>query len=362
VRIAFTHAFCWPEVRRGGERFIQMLGGALARRGHEVTILSSGYDATTTELDGVTTVRLPRRVDDDDAHQRDFARRVLPHLIKGDYDAVHSMGRYDSVASITAARVRRKRRTVFTDLGAPDKAWWRTEGRKDAWAVQHVVNGIDVYSCMSQWALDFLARDYGRTDGVVVPGGVSLSDFSPAPERAKRPTLLFSGAFDVPRKGVAVLLQALPLIAEQEPEVQFWLSGPGDPQPLFDAAPPAALERTEFLGIGDSDRQHERYGQAWATCLPSVLDSFGMVLIESLACGTPLVVTTNGAPASIVDPGVTGSMCEPNDVEGLARACVDTIALARQSGTVDACRAAATPYDWDEGLAPYCERLYEGPA
>src|SRR5262245_8609689 len=69
VRIAFTHAFCWPEVRRGAERFIQELGGALVRRGHEVTILSSGWEAGTTVDDGVRTVRLPRRHEDGWAHE-----------------------------------------------------------------------------------------------------------------------------------------------------------------------------------------------------------------------------------------------------------------------------------------------------
>ena len=43
MRVAFTHAFCWPEVRRGAERFIQELGAALVERGHEVTILSAAW-------------------------------------------------------------------------------------------------------------------------------------------------------------------------------------------------------------------------------------------------------------------------------------------------------------------------------
>lgn len=357
VRIAFTHAYCWPEVRRGGERFIQMLGAALVRRGHEVTILSSAFEPATSELDGVTTVRLRRLRRPGDAHERDFGRRVLPRLLAGSYDVVHSVGRYDAVASIRAARFHPNRRTVFTDLGLPDKAWWASRGESDARVSQRVVDDIDMYSCMSQWALDFLTRDYGRTDGVVVPGGVSVDTFVPA-EREPVPTLLFSGAFLEPRKGAATLLEALPLLAEVEPEVRLWLSGPGDPQPLLDAAPDESVKRVEFLGIGDSARQNERYAKAWATCLPSIRDSFGMVVVESLACGTPIVVTTEGAPGQIVDPGVTGATSEPGNAEDLARACVEAIAMAREPQTVDACRAAAMPFDWDLSVAPLCESLY----
>ena len=359
MRIAFTHAFCWPEVRRGAERFIQELGAALVRRGHEVTILSSAWEPVDSELDGVRTIRLRRFRHHDLAHERDFGRRVFPRLALGRYDVVHSMGRRDALASIRAARLHPHRRTVITDLGLPSRAYWEQMGA-EARVVEAVVRGIDVYSCMSQYALDYLARDYGRTDGVVVPGGVKLSSFVPATARTPEPTLLFSGALDEPRKGVATLLAALPAVAQHEPGVRLWLSGPGDPSTLLDRAPLAAVERTEVLGRGDAATLHERYGTAWATCLPSVSDSFGMALIESLACGTPIVVSDDGAPQELVEPGLNGEICAPNDPDGLARACLRAIELARAPGTVARCRASVERFDWDGALAPLCEAIYRG--
>jgi phosphatidylinositol alpha-mannosyltransferase len=359
VRIAFTHAFCWPEVRRGAERFIQQLGAALVERGHDVTILSSGWESGSTVLDGVTTRRLRRRRADPYGHEADFGRRVLPSLVFGRYDVVHSMGRRDAVASIRAARVHPRRRTVITDLGLPSRPYWDSVGPKEARAVERVVRSIDVYSCMSQYALDYLPRDYRRHDGVVVPGGVDLAEFSPA-TRTPQPTLLFSGALDEPRKGIPTLLDALPIVAEAEPDVRLWLSGPGDPAEFLAAAPAEARDRTEVLGVGEASGQAARYATAWATCLPSVADSFGMALIESLACGTPLVVSTDGAPKELVAAGVNGELSEPGDAPGLAAACLRAIALARKSETVDACRAAAGRFDWRLGLAPYVEALYRG--
>lgn len=356
MRIAFTHAFCWPEVRRGAERFIQELGAALVERGHEVTILSSGWDASTSVLDGVRTVRLRRRREQQHAHEADFGRRLLPRLAAGRFDAVHSMGRRDALASIRAARLHPRRRTVITDLGIPSREYWSHFG-KEAAVVEAVVRGVDVYSCMSQHALDHLAREYGRTDGVVVPGGVDLRTFRPG-DRSPHPTLLFSGALDEPRKGLSTLLEALPIVAATEPDVRLLLSGPGDPDGVLAAAPASAVERTELLGTGESGRQHERYASAWATCLPSVADSFGMVLVESLACGTPIVVTTDGAPKELVDEGCTGELCEPHDPEGLAKACVRALALARLPETVDRCRRAASRFDWRTSLAPLVEGLY----
>lgn len=360
MRIAFTHAFCWPEVRRGGERFIHELATAVARRGHEVTILSSAFEPGTTEIDDVKIVRLRRFYRDGTAHERDFGRRVHARLLVGHFDAVHSMGRYDALASIHAAKLHRKRRTLVTDLGIPDRRWWSGVGRRDAWAVKRVVAGIDAYSCMSRWALSYLERDFGRSDGVLVPGGVSLSEFSPARARAVEPTLLYSGALHEERKGVGVLLEALPLIAASEPGVRLWLSGPGDTAPLFEKAPAEARERVDVLGLGALNQQHDRYGCAWTTVLPSVSDSFGMVLVESLACGTPVVVTNDGAPQELVTEGVTGEICTPRDPESLATACLRALELARKPGTVEACRASAEPFDWDAALAPLCEQLYSG--
>lgn len=358
MRIAFTHAYCWPEVRRGAERFIQELGAALVRRGHEVTILASAWDGYDDDLDGVKTVRLKRRKRDTWRHEADFGRRLLPRLLAGRFDAVHSMGRFDALASIRAARIARGRTTVFTDLGVPDRAWWRAQSRAAAWASKQVVKGIDVYSCMSPFALSHLEPEYGRDDGVVVPGGVSLRSLVPAKSRAIEPTILMSGAFAEQGKGLPYLLDALPVIEEAEPSVRLWLSGPGDATELLSRAPRGARERTELLGVGDPDRQHERYGRAWVTCLPSWTDSFGMALIESLACGTPLVVSTSGAPRELVTEGLTGELCELDDAQGLAEACMRGFELARRSQTVEACRATAARFDWDTALAPLVESLY----
>jgi glycosyltransferase involved in cell wall biosynthesis len=361
VRIALTHAFCWPEVRRGAERFVPALGAALTRRGHEVVHFSAAWTPSRTVENGVQTVRLHRVFSGGYNHEADFGRRLLGHLGRERFDAVHSLGRWDALASIAAARLRRDgRRTVITDLGLPDPAWWRQQGRAQAAAAAQVVRRIDVYSAMSNTAVAQLARTYGRSDGVVVSGGVDLDTFHPAPARAPAPTILFSGAIAERRKGVPVLIEALPLIAAVEPEVELWLSGPGDAAPLLAAVPAPDRERVKLLGIGEPDRQHERYGQAWITCLPSVSDSFGMALLESLACGTPLVATTDGAPKELVAEHVTGELCAPGDPRSLADACLRALELARHPETAAACRASAEPYDWDRGLAPLCERLYEG--
>ena len=292
LRIALTHPYAWPEVRRGAERITVETARALAARGHLVTLLTAGERAGRTTEDGFVTVRFRRRHADAARHERWFGRRLLPVLATGRFDVVHSLMPRDAVSAIRTRRLR-GHRTVYEDMGVPDEAWWRGDAAEGA--RRRVVRDVDVYACMSRYALQKLTQGFGRT-GALIPGGVRLAEFRPAPAREERPTLLFSGVVDEPRKGVALLLEAAGRLAADVPDLRLWLSGPGDAGPLLAAAPPAARERTEVLPLGTPGDQAARDARAWATVLPSTDESFGMVLAESLAAGTPIVVADHAAP------------------------------------------------------------------
>jgi phosphatidylinositol alpha-mannosyltransferase len=350
MRLAITHAYSWPDVRRGAERITVELARALGARGHRVVHLTSARRPGVRHDDRVTTIRLPRVHRNRPRHERAFSRVLVPLLRAGRYDAVHSLGVLDGEAGLRAGR-----RTLYENMGVPSRAWWDTQPER--LSHERLVADADVYGCMSRYALGFLARDYGRV-GELTPGGVNIAEFQPSGARQPQPTLLFSGAVDEPRKGLSTLLAALPAIARSEPRVRLWISGPGDPGPLLAAAPREARERVDVLGLGGVHDQASRYGGAWVTVLPSRDEVFGLVLLESLACGTPLVGTAHAAVPELVTPEV-GSTFPPDDVDALARACLQSIALARQPGIVEVCRAAAAPYDWVTGLAPRLEALYE---
>ena len=357
MRVALTHAFSWPEVRRGAERLVAELSQALARLGHDVTVFSSAYAPGTTRHDGLVEVRLRRRQEDVGRAEAAFGRHVLPRLAAGRYDVVHSYGRRDGVASLRAARLHPRRATVHTEIGIPWKSWWDGMGVETAY-FERVVRHVGVYTCMSQYSLGVLEEDYGR-QGVLLPGGVDLERFRPVVPRSAHPTILFSGALDEWRKGLATLLDAMPAIAVAEPDVRLLLSGPGDAAALLAEAPPEARDRTEVLGTGGLDEQPARYASAWVCALPSKSETFGLVLLEALACGTPVVATDHAALPELVTPGVTGALCRFGDAPSVAAACIEAIALTRRTETADACRDSARPYDWRTAIAPRCVEIYE---
>ena len=184
-----------------------------------------------------------------------------------------------------------------------------------------------------------------------------MGRFSPG-ARHGAPALLFSGALTEPRKRVPLLLEAAALLRRDIPDLEVWLSGPGDPSDLVRSAPKLAQEAVVTLGLGGPADLASQYASAWVTVLPSQNEAFGLALLESLACGTPIVTVDDaGGPADLVNPDV-GAIGAP-DAESLADACRSALELSQTAGIGEVCRAAAEPFDWYTGIAPRMEEAYQ---
>jgi phosphatidylinositol alpha-mannosyltransferase len=354
LRIAFTHEFSWPLVRRGGERYMHELAASLARRGHDVTIVAGSRFPSVRTEDGVRVIRLLRGTATEARTPRAFYGALRAILTAGRFDVVHSLGPSDAAVSIRAKKPHRRRATVHTDLGNPTREWW--SGRPNEDDFLEVVRSIDVYGCLSRFSMATLEREFGRR-GVLTPGGVRLDTFRPVCERDAVPTLLYSGILTEPRKGLATLLRAMPIVHRTHPGVRLLLSGSGDPTEILGSAAPTVRDHVEVLPLGTIADQPLRYSRAWATVLPSRWESFGLVLVESLACGTPIVAGNSAALPELVSPGV-GVLAEPEDAVSVADACVEALDLAANIATRDACRDAARRHDWDTSVTPLTEGVY----
>ena len=358
LRIVLSHAYCWPEVRRGGERYLHEVGAALARAGHSVRILSTGPTAGHASVEGVPVTRLrtrslaPGRFS---PHAEEVAFGVQAGLWTAPrrVDVWHALGVPDAAAASVLGKITGLR-SVTTVLGVPLKWYW--DLRPDRRLHELVVKRVDSYVCLSRAASAALYEGWGRA-GDVVAGGVALDRFVPAAARHDRPALLYSGTFTEKRKNLALLFEAVAILRKKYVDLELWLSGQGDPSPLIAEAPTAARDAIVQMGVGHQDKQALRYGRAWVTVLPSLNEAFGLALLESLACGTPIVALANGGgPADLIEPGV-GVASGPSAAE-LAGACERAMELAGLPETVEACRAVASRYDWDQAIVPRLEAIY----
>lgn len=147
----------------------------------------------------------------------------------------------------------------------------------------------------------------------VVPYGVDLRQFTPGPARREGPfRVLFAGQL-AQRKGLKYLLEAWKRLAL--PGAELVLVGRG----IVDGGLLAGYEglfRTE-MNVHSRDRMRDLYRGADVFCMPSLVESFGLVYLEALACGTPVIGTRSTGAPDLVREGRDGFLVGIRDVEAL---------------------------------------------
>jgi phosphatidyl-myo-inositol alpha-mannosyltransferase len=350
MRILLTATYGWPEVYRGGERYLHELAGFLLEAGHDVRIVVSGPGPARDVVRGVPVIRLrPRdfRRYGELGREVGFGAAALAAVGWGRMDVWHATSTADAAAAAQLGRIRDVR-TVFTDHGFPLAA--SREQRADYRLYRMVLRHIDSYVCVSHAAAACLADVFQRTAAVVHPG-VDTDLFRPA-RRSEVPTLVYAGSLTEERKGLPLLAAAVQLLRASIPALRFEVYGQGEP-------PPGVAAVADICAVLDPPSLAERYAGAWATVLASKAEPFGMVLTESLAAGTPVVALRDGSgPLDIVRPGV-GVLCG-DGIADLAAGCRQALDLARDSATAATCRAHAMTFDWRTAIVPQLEEVYAG--
>lgn len=156
----------------------------------------------------------------------------------------------------------------------------------------------------------------------LVPNGVAYERFDRGPRTGPRGArVLFLGRLE-PRKGVLVALRAFAQVVRAIPHAELLVAGDG---PLRAEAErlvnELGLERVRFLGAVGEPSLTEIYHDADVFCAPATgNESFGIVLLEAMAAGTPVVASANPGYRLVVEDGRSGLLVRPGDVDGLAAA------------------------------------------
>jgi phosphatidylinositol alpha-mannosyltransferase len=181
---------------------------------------------------------------------------------------------------------------------------------------------------------------------VLIPNGVDVARFSAASplDGWPRPggTVGFLGRIDEPRKGLAVLLDALAMV----PDVSLLVAGPGDPSEV--SVPPALADRVTFLGlVSEEDKARFLHSIDVYVAPNTGGESFGIVLIEAMAAGAPVVASDLDAFRRVLADGDAGELFEPEDPAALAAVLRDLLAdPARRRAMAKRASAVVRRYDW----------------
>lgn len=358
LRVGLVHPFSWPEVRRGGERYLADLAWYLTEAGHVVTVIT-GTTGPTSESPGMLrlshlrSARLARR---GYGEAETFGLRALPALLRRRrFDVVHAFTPTAAIAARLAGH-----RTLYTVLGHPAPALVAALP-KESRMLGRAVRLASMVAALSDASAAATHASFGRR-AEVLPPGVIIDRFPlvNAPRNGP-PRILFPAFASNPEKGLGTLAQAMAIVLEREADARLVLAGPGDAGWAFErmgAAGDAVRRATDVAGVGDVEELPARYGAASVTALPSTNEAFGLILVESLACGTPAVCSTDGGPAEIVDRPEVGRTAPFGDPGALADALAGAISLARDPATPGRCRAHSLRWGWNERVGPLHEEIY----
>ncbi len=186
--------------------------------------------------------------------------------------------------------------------------------------------------------------------------GVDIDEFFPAAVRRESSTILYVGRIERSSrwKGIDVLLDSVALIAREIPDVRLEVVGDGDwiPELQAHASRIGISSRVRWRGTLTGSELTAAYQEAALLVLPSVTDSelFGTVLIEAMACGTPVVASDVGGIRFTMRDFVDGLLVPPGDREALANACATILCdptLRDRMGAAGR-EAAVDRWEWSE--------------
>jgi phosphatidylinositol alpha-mannosyltransferase len=360
--VAYLTPTFWPEVRRGGERLVHELATGLAGRGHRVRVITAHAGRGTVSVeDGVEVVRrwrppdgrLRRRGYEDHLTHMPLAYRTLAG---GRDDVAHAVHATDGVV---AARwsARTGRPSVFTHLGIPDRRD-QVARRRRLELTLGAARGCTAVTAVSRHAAEAFERWLGLPARAIHPP-VDLRRFHRTGERDERPTIFCPAAAELPHKRIDLLVAAFARVRRERPDARLVLLRPRDERLARQLADAGAT-----LLDDDPDELVGAYSRAWTTALTSIGEAFGLVLAESLACGTPVVGSRHGGIPEIVDGPAVGRIFVEDEPEAVATALLEAFELAGDPATAEACARRAEAFSVERCLdaheALYAELLARG--
>ena len=306
----------------GVQQQVLGLAHSLRSKGHEVRVLGPcdgpPPDPFVTPLGN----SLPSAVNGSVAPlapDASAALRTIRALNDEAFDVLHVHEPLAPGPSLTALLVKMAP-VVATFHAAGESGPYRAFSRQLKW----IASRIDIRVAVSKDAVDLVQRHIGGEYEVLF-NGIDLSQYSSSGSAVKENAIFFIGRHE-PRKGLGVLLRAH---ATMPSDVRLWIASDG-PETAELKAAYSGDPRIEWLGRISDEEKVDRLERAAVFCAPSLRgESFGIVLLEAMAAGTPVVASRINGYLNVATDAVNACLVEPGDAGALAAALSRVIADPR---------------------------------
>ncbi|MFI0223603.1 glycosyltransferase family 4 protein [Streptomyces lydicus] len=340
MKIGIVCPYAW-DVPGGVQFHIRDLADHLIRLGHEVSVLAPADDETPLPPYVVSAGRAVPVPYNGSVARLNFgflsAARVRRWLQNGAFDVIHIHEPASPSLGLLACWAAQGPIVATFHTSNP-----RSRAMIAAYPIlQPALEKISARVAVSEYARRTLVEHLGG-DAVVIPNGVDVDFFAraePDPRWQGR-TIGFIGRIDEPRKGLPVLMQALPKILAEVPDARLLVAGRGDEEEAVASLPAELRSRVEFLGMVTDEDKARLLRSVDVYVAPNTGgESFGIILVEAMSAGAPVLASDLDAFAQVLDQGEAGELFANEDADDLATAAVrllgDPARLAelRQRGT-----------------------------
>jgi len=357
VKIALVspYDFAYPG---GVANHISALEQQFTRMGHEVKVIAPASRAVSTFGDRFISIGKPRAIPASGSITRitislRLASKIKAVLEKENFDIIHL---HEPFMPMLCSAVLRFSNTA--NVGT-FHAFDGSPGYNFGWPISTIMlkrrlRKLHGKIAVSKPAMEFASK-YVPGYYNIIPNGVDLEHFSPDVSPIDRfcdgkINILFVGRLEK-RKGLSYLLKAYQRVKGEIPDSRLIIVGPGIRlrHKCEKQVRRSGLEDVIFTGHVDYDELPRYYKTADIFCAPATgRESFGIILLEAMAVGKPIVASNVGGYANIVSHGVDGLLVPPKDDKELAQALVSLMIdepLRQRMGAMG--KRKAQDYSWE---------------
>jgi len=356
-RIGIVCPYGW-DTPGGVQSHVGDLAQYLIRQGHFVSVLAPAIDEENLP-DYVTSAGRPIAIPYNGAVARVLFgpiafSRVRQWIANGNFDVLHL--HEPAIPSISLLACWAAEGPMVGTFHAAAKR------QKVTFAVapilEPVIEKLTARIAVSEAARETLT-EHLETDAIVVPNGIyaDLYRDGVTDQRWTGNTLGFIGRFEEKRKGLDVLVAALPSVIAKFPDLKVFVAGPGDAQEVLKEIDPYLHSRFEFLGrISESEKANFLASVGLYIAPNTGGESFGIILAEALAGGASVVASDIPAFDSLLGHGAYGTLFASEDSQDLAKKVIALLgdeegrrAIAQRG------KKYAQQFDWDV----VAEKIYD---
>jgi phosphatidylinositol alpha-mannosyltransferase len=353
MRIGIVCPYQW-DVPGGVQYHVRDLAETLRGLGHHVEILTPAEREESLPAEHVTfagrTVPVPYN---GSMASMQFgpvsAARVRRWLRDGRFDVVHVHEPASPSVSLLVCMIAKGPIVATFHAATTRSKWLAAVGPMARPWLEKIAGRIAVSDFARRVQVEHLGGD-----AVIIPNGVHVASFANGPtlpghtRGVDGPTIGFLGRYDEPRKGLPVLLEAMRTVVRRHPGAQLLIAGRGDPAALRDLIGEDLRSSVALLGEVSEEDKAAFLRSVDVYCAPNLLgESFGVVLIEALAAGAPIVASDLDSFARVLEGGQAGVLVRRGDSAALARTLCELLAdPARRAELAARGAEVAAGYDW----------------